>query len=115
MVRPATAASNAADKAAKAGERMRNTGARTVKVEAPQTPPATPTPGVPAPVEAPAPQPEPKPAAPLVTPEKLCADSNFLTRPMCLYRACQRPDLSGTATCVALEQNLKRSAEVDKH
>jgi serine/threonine protein kinase len=115
IARPATATSNAADKAAKAGERIRNTGARTVKVEAPQTPPATPTPGAPAPVEAPTPQPEPKPVAPVVTPEKLCADSNFLTRPMCLYRACQRPDLSGTATCVALEQNLKRSAEVDKH
>jgi serine/threonine protein kinase len=115
VARPTPAASNAADKAAKAGERMRNTGARTVKVEVPQTPPATPTSGAPALVEAPAPQPEPKPAAPVVTPEKLCADSNFLTRPMCLYRACQRPDLSGTATCVALEQNLKRGAEVDKH
>lgn len=115
IARPTPAASKPADKAAKAGERLRNTGARTVKVEAPQTPPAAPASGAPAPVEAPAPQPEPKPVAPVVTPEKLCADSNFLTRPMCLYRACQRPDLAGTATCVALEQNLKRGAEVDKH
>ena len=115
LARPTAAASAATDKAAKSGERVRGNAARTVKAETPLAPYTTQLPSTPAPVEAPTPQPEPKPVAPAVTPESLCSDSNFLTRPMCLYRACQRPDLSGTATCVALEQNLKRSAEVDKH
>ena len=114
LARPTAAASISADTAAKAGERVRNNAARTVKVETQQTPPAAQTSGTPDPVEAAAPQPESKPVAPVVTPEKLCADSNFLTRPMCLYRACQRPDLAGIATCVALEQNLKRGAEVNR-
>jgi serine/threonine protein kinase len=97
-------------KALKTGERPRINSARTTKPEAP----APSTDPAPAPVQAQAadePKPEPKPETPVPTPEILCVDSNFLTRPMCLYRACQRPELSDNATCVAIEQKSKRGTE----
>jgi serine/threonine protein kinase len=74
--------------------------------------PATPAEPSPGPVTAQAPSPEPAPKANTVsqTAEQLCADSNFLTRPMCLYRACQKPGLAASATCIEFEQNLKRNA-----
>jgi serine/threonine protein kinase len=60
-----------------------------------------------------APRPAPKTEAGIMTAEKLCAESNFLTRPMCLYNACQKPGLAASSTCVALEQSLKRNAVSD--
>ncbi|MDO8251861.1 MAG: serine/threonine-protein kinase [Rhodoferax sp.] len=63
--------------------------------------------------EAPPPRPAPKAETGIMTAEKLCTESNFLTRPMCLYNACQRPGLAASATCVELEQRLKRSAATD--
>ncbi|WP_114969668.1 serine/threonine protein kinase [Rhodoferax ferrireducens] len=74
--------------------------------------PATVVDASPAPVgpETPPPRPAPKAEAAGLTAEKLCVDSNFLTRPMCLYNACQKPGLAGSATCVELEQRLKHNA-----
>ncbi len=109
---PARPASAAVDsKTAKANDRARNPAAKAPKVEAPRPAVVAEAPSVPAPAEVPAPVPEPKPAAPAVTPERLCSDANFLTRPMCLFRACQRPDLSGTASCVELQKTQQRSKE----
>jgi serine/threonine protein kinase len=31
---------------------------------------------------------------------ELCADSNLFSRPMCLYRECQKPELAGLAVCI---------------
>lgn len=70
---------------------------------------AKPSPG-PATAQMQPPGPAPKADAASLTAEQLCADSNFLTRPMCLYRACQKPGLAASATCVEFEQNLKRNA-----
>lgn len=99
-----------------AAERGRNNTARVAAKVEPAPAPAPPTAtSAPPPVPAEPPKPEPTPAAPVVTPEKLCADSNFLSRPMCLYRACQRPDLSGTAACVELEQRLKRDTDTNRN
>ena len=113
--RPASAASSASaaadSKTAKANERARNAAAKAAKAEAGRTPVVAEAPSAATPVEVPAPVPEPKPAAPTVTPERLCSDANFLTRPMCMFRACQRADLAGTATCVELQKNLQRSKE----
>lgn len=63
--------------------------------------------------EAAPPRPAPKAETGIMSAEKLCAESNFLTRPMCLYNACQRPGLAASATCIELEQRLKRSAATD--
>lgn len=106
---PATAASAAASKPAKPAERPRSAASKPAKVEAPRPPPVAETSSAPAAVVA-APTPPPPPAA-VVTPDKLCADANFIARPMCMFRACQRPDLSGTSTCVELQKNLKRGRE----
>jgi serine/threonine protein kinase len=59
----------------------------------------------------PPPAPEPKPAAPLMTAEKLCADKGLFTRPMCIFKACQRPELINTPTCIENEQRLKRNSQ----
>lgn len=110
--RPAIPASAVVDaKTAKALERARSAASKPVKVEAPRPAPVAETAPTPAPAVASQPAPEPKPEAPVVTPEKLCSDASFLARPMCMFRACQRPDLSGTATCVELQKNLQRSKE----
>lgn len=97
-------------------ERGRNNPARaTAKLDpllAPTPPNATSAPPA---AQAEPPKPEPAPAAPVVTPEKLCADSNFLSRPMCMYRACQRPDLAGTAVCIEIEQRLKRDTDTNRN
>lgn len=91
----------------------------TARVAAKVEPAPAPTPpnaaSPPPPVPAESPKPEPTPVVQVATPEKLCADSNFLSRPMCLYRACQRPDLSGTAACVELEQRLKRDTDTNRN
>jgi hypothetical protein len=105
-VKPAKAATN---------ERARSAPVRPTKAEQPRAPAVTESASAPPAVEAPPSKPEQKPAAPTVTPEKLCADSSFLTRPMCMYRACQRPDLASTATCIELEQRLKRDTTIDRN
>lgn len=105
-VKPAKIATNA---------QGRRAPVRPTKAEPPRVPVVTETASPPPAVEASPSKPEPKPAAPTVTPEKLCADSNFLTRPMCMYRACQRPDLAATATCLELEQRLKRDTNTDRN
>ncbi len=106
---PAQRASAAADLAAKAKEKARIAAAKAAKMEAPRAASAPEPVSTPAPVVAAPPPPEPKPAAPAVTPERLCADTNFVTRPMCMFKACQRSDLAGTATCVELQKNLQRN------
>jgi len=112
---PPTTATNQPVKPA-AAERGRNNTARVAAKAEPAPAPAPPTAtSAPPPAPAESPKPEPTPAAPVVTPEKLCADSNFLSRPMCLYRACQRPDLTGTAACVELEQRLKRDTDTNRN
>jgi hypothetical protein len=30
---------------------------------------------------------------------------------MCLFRACQRPELAGTARCIELQKNLQRDRD----
>ncbi|MDP2367928.1 serine/threonine protein kinase [Rhodoferax sp.] len=70
---------------------------------------AAPAPAPVAPPPTPA-RPVPKPE-PTMTAEKLCANENLFGKPMCMYRACQRPDLAGTAFCIEQEQRFKRAAE----
>ena len=53
----------------------------------------------------------PKPVEPLMTAEKLCADKGLWTRPMCIFKACQRPELVNTPTCIENEQRLKRNTQ----
>jgi hypothetical protein len=66
----------------------------TVATEAPPAPP--PRPAVAA---RPTGRPEGEGAA-RPAPAELCADSNLFSRPMCLYRECQKPELAGLAVCV---------------
>lgn len=110
---PKRPASATFDKNAKVG--ARNDKIKLAKLEAPRTPAVAESTGAPAPFVVAAPVPEPKSAPPAATPEKFCSDTNFLTRPMCMFRACQRPDLSGTATCVDLQKNLQRSKEANEN
>ncbi|MEO8120921.1 MAG: hypothetical protein ABI606_16570, partial [Rhodoferax sp.] len=83
------------------------------RTESPRPAPMADALAAPARAEAPPPRPAPKAEAGIMTAEKLCAESNFLTRPMCLYNACQKPGLAASATCIELEQRLKRSAATD--
>ena len=107
---PAQRASAAADLAAKAKEKARlAAAAKAAKAEAVRAPSAPEPVSTPAPIVVAPPPPEPKPAAPVVTPERLCADANFVTRPMCMFKACQRADLSSSPTCVELQKNLQRN------
>lgn len=66
---------------------------------------------VPAPVvvqEAPPPEPPPVVVAPrprptpvrVPPPQEVCADANFLARPMCIHQECQKPSQAGQAVCV---------------
>ena len=64
--------------------------------------------------DAPSPPPAPKPApaaAPARGPLEACADSNFLTRPMCLFNECQKPGLAQHPVCV---QERKRYEEEEQ-
>ena len=112
---PAPAASAAADKLTKAAERQRLAASKPAKAEAPRAVAVPETATTPAPASAPQPAPEPRPEVQAASAEKLCADANFLSRPMCMFRACQRPDLSGTAACVELQRNLQRSKEASEN
>ena len=64
--------------------------------------------------EVPSPPPAPKPApaaAPARGPLEACADSNFLTRPMCVFNECQKPALAQHPVCV---QERKRYEEEEQ-
>ncbi|MDW5445077.1 serine/threonine-protein kinase [Polaromonas sp. SM01] len=42
-------------------------------------------------------------------PRVYCADSNFVSRPMCIYRQCQKPEMAGLALCVENKARLQNS------
>lgn len=46
-------------------------------------------------------------------PIALCADSNFLTRPMCIFRQCQKSEMAGLAVCVENNARLQNSRRPD--
>jgi len=46
-------------------------------------------------------------------PLALCADSNFVTRPMCIFRQCQKPEMAGLAVCVENNARLQNSRRPD--
>jgi serine/threonine protein kinase len=48
-------------------------------------------------VAAPRPRPAPVRVSP---PQEVCADANFLARPMCIHQECQKPSQAGQAICV---------------
>ena len=57
------------------------------------------------PVPAPPPvvaEPKPRPAPPprLPSPQEVCADANFLARPMCIHQECQKPSQANQTICV---------------
>ncbi|RMA59040.1 serine/threonine protein kinase [Acidovorax sp. 100] len=57
------------------------------------------------PVPAPPPvvaEPKPRPAPPprLPSPQEVCADANFLARPMCIHQECQKPSQANQIVCV---------------
>ena len=57
------------------------------------------------PVPAPPPvvaEPKPRPAPPprLPSPQEVCADANFLARPMCIHQECQKPSQANQTVCV---------------
>ena len=68
---------------------------------------------VPAPVSVAATASERAEAAPLRAaapdPHVYCADSNFVSRPMCIYRQCQKPEMAGLALCVENNARLQNS------
>lgn len=55
----------------------------------------------------------PPPRAASGDPIALCADSNFLTRPMCIFRQCQKPEMAGLAVCVENNARLQNSRRPD--
>lgn len=112
--RATTPSTTGEDKALRANERARKVPPKPIKVEPPRAPTPTEAETTPTAVAVAVSAPEPKPAAPVVTAESLCASANFLTRPMCLYRACQRPDLSATATCVAMQKNVQPGDDTNR-
>lgn len=46
-------------------------------------------------------------------PVALCADSNFMTRPMCIFRQCQKPEMATLAVCVENNARLQNSRRSD--
>lgn len=53
------------------------------------------------------------PQATAPDPLALCADSNFLTRPMCIFRQCQKPEMATLAVCVENNARLQNSRRPD--
>ncbi len=52
----------------------------------------------------------PEPArAPALGAADLCPDSNFLSRPMCLYRECQKPQFAGMPVCIENNTRLQNN------
>lgn len=54
--------------------------------------------------------PRPGAAAERRGPLEACADSNFLTRPMCLYQECEKPEFAALAFCVENRRRLQDNA-----
>lgn len=46
-------------------------------------------------------------------PIALCADSNFVARPMCIFRQCQKPELAMLPLCVENNARLQNSRRAD--
>jgi len=77
-------------------------------------------------VDAASPSPPPPPVV-AVTPERvevlqrvkppdplaLCADSNFVARPMCIFRQCQKPEMVSLPLCVENNARLQNSRRTD--
>ena len=49
----------------------------------------------------------PRSSATVLTAEQICPDSNFFTRPMCLFRECQKPALAALPVCVENNARLQ--------
>jgi non-specific serine/threonine protein kinase len=49
------------------------------------------------------------PAPRALSAQQICPDSNFLTRPMCLFRACQAHPYAAMPVCVELLQRLREN------
>ncbi|MCX7276596.1 MAG: serine/threonine-protein kinase [Burkholderiales bacterium] len=60
-------------------------------------------------VTAAAPQSRPREARVSTTVVELCPESNFISRPMCLYRECQKPEFAELQVCVENTQRLNRN------
>ncbi len=73
-----------------------------------EAPPAAAPPAA-APTPAIAPAQPPTQARARVGPAELCADRNFLTRPMCIFQECEKPEFSGLAFCVENKRQLERN------
>jgi serine/threonine protein kinase len=61
---------------------------------------------------------EPAPTVPVANaatehagPEELCASKNFLTRPMCIFQECEKPEFTNLALCVENRRRLKENNE----
>ena len=102
-----TAAKPAKSEPAKTPPDARGQAPLTPAVEAPAPVRATPvTPAAPpGPSAAPA-QPTPR-ARP--GPAEICADRNFLVRPMCVFQECEKPEFAGLAFCVENKRQLERN------
>ncbi|MDP2449337.1 MAG: protein kinase [Polaromonas sp.] len=46
-------------------------------------------------------------------PLALCADSNFVSRPMCIFRQCQKPEMAKLPLCVENNARLQNSRRAD--
>lgn len=46
-------------------------------------------------------------------PIALCADSNFVSRPMCIFRQCQKPEMAKLPLCVENNARLQNSRRAD--
>jgi len=57
-----------------------------------------PVPAPPPVVAEPKPRPAPPPRQP--SPQEVCADANFLARPMCIHQECQKPSQANQTVCV---------------
>lgn len=78
-------------------------------------------------VDTTSPSPPPPPPVVTVTPERvevlprvkppdplaLCADSNFVARPMCIFRQCQKPEMASLPLCVENNARLQNSRRAD--
>ncbi len=49
------------------------------------------------------------PPLPPETPQTRCADRSFLTRPMCTYNECQKPEFAHLAMCAEIEKRSRES------
>ncbi|KQP19243.1 serine/threonine-protein kinase [Pseudorhodoferax sp. Leaf267] len=58
-------------------------------------------------------RPAPRPPARALRAEDICPDSNFLTRPMCLHRECQKPRYARAPVCVENARRLRDSGRQD--